>query len=201
MVALWYTVNSVEVTPEPDFYVTTSRNITMCPSVWLFEPTDQSWTISVICVHSGMVVLYFAYCKWKVPKSSINIIQKCVCCVVLSYLWAIKQCRVITSPPDGSVLKAKINDPNHSLDCTTESSSDQVEGNEQKYYNNASPVSDVSQSKVSVWAAGANDSRRACVHVGVQEGVWTLYKPLDLHRLHRHVVPATETDSAHSCTR
>lgn len=44
-------------------------------------------------------------------------------------------------------------------------------GGEQKYYNDASTVSDVSQSKVSVWAAGANDSRRACVHVGMQEGV------------------------------
>ena len=82
-----------------------------------------------------------------------------------------------------------------------ESSSDQVEGGEQKYYNDASPLSKVSQSNVSVCAPGANESRRACVHVAVQEGVWTLYKPLDLHRLHEHFAPATETDSAHSCTR
>lgn len=112
----------------------------------------------------------------------------------------VKPCSATTPPADGTVLKAKINYPNHSLGCSTESSSDQVEGGEQKYCNDASTVSDVNQSKVSglrePMRAGAPVSR-----VGVQEGVWTLYKPLNLHRLHGHVAPASETDSAHSCTR
>lgn len=123
--------------------------------------------ICVICVHSGMVI----FCTLQM-KSFNKYNPKCVCCVVSSYLpssyllWAVKLCCVTTPPPGGSVLKVKVNDAHPSLGFSTESSSDQVEGEEQNYYNNASTVSDVNQSKVSglrqPMRAGAPVSMLAC---------------------------------------
>lgn len=72
----------------------------------------------------------------------------------------VKLCCVTTSPPDGSVLEVKVNDPNDSFGCSTESSSDQVEEGEPKYYNDASSY--VSQS-----VSGLREPMRADMPVSV----------------------------------
>lgn len=57
------------------------------------------------------------------------------------------------------------------------------------------------QLKLFLRAVGANESRSIGVHVGVQKGVLSLFKPWALHRLHRRILPVEDSLTARPCTR
>lgn len=150
--------------------------VVICVNVWdlqlcLLPQTKwlhcEQYLCHLCALWDGCVIFCTLQMK-SFTKASINRIQKCVCCVVSSYWpsshlqWVVKPCRVSTPPPDGSVLKAKINDPNHSLGCSTEFSSHQVEEGGQKYSNDASqPIKSPSGLREPM-RAGAPVSMRAC---------------------------------------